>query len=79
MYILAVGPTQSPMQWVMAPISPAEKRPDREADYSPQSSAEVKNVWRYTSTPSYVFLALYFVKHMKDWLMFQVDVFWVVM
>jgi len=27
------------------------KRPKREADHSPSSSAEVKNVWSYTSTP----------------------------
>jgi hypothetical protein len=28
------------------------KRPGHEADYSPPSSAEIKNVWSYTSTPS---------------------------
>jgi hypothetical protein len=27
------------------------KRPRREADYSPPSSAKVKNAWSYTSTP----------------------------
>jgi hypothetical protein len=27
------------------------KQPRREADHSPPSSAEVKNVWIYTSTP----------------------------
>jgi hypothetical protein len=27
------------------------KRPGREADHSPPSSAEVKNAWSYTSTP----------------------------
>jgi hypothetical protein len=27
------------------------KRPEREADHSPPSSAEVKNAWSYTSTP----------------------------
>jgi hypothetical protein len=27
------------------------KRPGREADHSPPSSAEVKNGWSYTSTP----------------------------
>jgi hypothetical protein len=27
------------------------KRPEREADHSPPSSAEVKNAWGYTSTP----------------------------
>jgi len=27
------------------------KWPGRESDHSPPSSAEVKNAWRYTSTP----------------------------
>jgi len=27
------------------------KRPGREADYQPPSSAEVKNAWNYTSSP----------------------------
>jgi hypothetical protein len=27
------------------------KRPGREADYSPPTSAEVNNTWIYTSTP----------------------------
>jgi hypothetical protein len=37
--------------------------PGREADHSPPSSAEVKNAWSYTSTPPYVFMALYLAKH----------------
>jgi hypothetical protein len=32
-------------------LFPEEKRLGREADYSPPSSAEVKNAWRHTSTP----------------------------
>jgi hypothetical protein len=36
---------------------PAVMRPDREADYSPLSSADVKNAWSYTSTPQYVVTA----------------------
>jgi hypothetical protein len=36
-----------------------------EADNSPPSSAEVKNMWRYTSTPHYVFMAWCLVQH-KD-------------
>jgi hypothetical protein len=39
------------------------KRPGREADHSPPSSAEVKNAWGYTSTPQYVFMAWCLVKH----------------
>jgi hypothetical protein len=33
---------------------PGEKRPGREADHSPPTSAEVKKMWIYTSTPPYV-------------------------
>jgi hypothetical protein len=39
------------------------KRPGREADHSPPSSAEVKNAWSYTSTPQYVFMSWYLVEH----------------
>jgi len=38
------------------------KRPGREADYTPPSSAEIKNECSYTSTQLYVFLMLYLVK-----------------
>jgi hypothetical protein len=37
----AVGPTHPPIQWVPG-LSLGVKRPGREADYSPPSSAEVK-------------------------------------
>jgi len=47
----AVGPTQPPIQWVHGYPFPGVKRPEREADHSPPT-AEVKNVWRYTSTPN---------------------------
>jgi hypothetical protein len=32
-------------------VTPGVKWPGREADHSPPSSVEVKNAWRYTSTP----------------------------
>jgi hypothetical protein len=38
-------------------LSQGIKRPGREADHSPQASAEVKNAWIYTSTPPYAFMA----------------------
>jgi hypothetical protein len=38
------------------------KRPDRENNQSPPSSAEFKNIWSYTFTP-YVFMVWYLVKH----------------
>jgi hypothetical protein len=35
-------PTQPPIQWVPGALSLGVKRPEREADHSPPSSAEVK-------------------------------------
>jgi hypothetical protein len=46
----ALGPTQPPIQWVTGALSLGVKRPGREADQSPPSSAAVKNAWSYTST-----------------------------
>jgi hypothetical protein len=45
-----LGPTQPPVQWVPGALSLGVKRPRREAEHSPPSSAEVKNAWSYTST-----------------------------
>jgi hypothetical protein len=36
---------------------PGVKRPGREADHSPPTTAEVKKMWIYTSTPPYAFMA----------------------
>jgi hypothetical protein len=47
----ALGPTQPLILWVPAALPLGVKRPGREADYSPPSSAEVKNTWNYTSSP----------------------------
>jgi hypothetical protein len=47
----ALGPTHPPIQWVPGALPLGVKRPGREADHSPPSSAEVKNTWSYISTP----------------------------
>jgi hypothetical protein len=54
---LALGPTQPPIQWIPGVLSPGIKQlvPGHEADHSPPSSAKVKNVWCYTSTPPVCF------------------------
>jgi hypothetical protein len=49
-----LGPTQPPFLWVPGALSPGVKRPGREADHSPPTSAEVKKTWIYTSSPPYV-------------------------
>jgi hypothetical protein len=38
----ALEPTQSPIQWVLGALYLGVKRPGREADHSPPSSADVK-------------------------------------
>jgi hypothetical protein len=45
------------IQLVPAALSPGVKRPGREADHSPPSSAEGKKTSIYTSTPTYVVTA----------------------
>jgi hypothetical protein len=44
-------------------LSLVSKRPGREGDHSPPSSAEVKNGWIYNSAPPYVIMAWCLVKH----------------
>jgi hypothetical protein len=53
----ALKPTQPPIQWVPGAPSLGVKRPGREADHSPPSSAEVKNARSYTSIPPKAFMA----------------------
>jgi hypothetical protein len=50
------GPIQPPIQRILGAISLELKRPRREADHSPPTSAEAKNTWIYASTPPYVFM-----------------------
>jgi hypothetical protein len=52
----ALGPIQPHNQWVPEGLSPGVKRLEREADHSPPTSAEVKKMWIYTSTPPYAFM-----------------------
>jgi hypothetical protein len=49
----ALGPTQPPIQWVPGSLSLEVKRPGREADHSPLSSAKVKEcVELYLHSPN---------------------------
>jgi hypothetical protein len=47
----ALGLTHLPIQWIPGALSLEVKFPGSEADPSPPSSAEVKNVWSCTSSP----------------------------
>jgi hypothetical protein len=44
------------VKWVPGVPSLEVKRPGREADHSPLTSAEVKKMWIYTATPPYAFM-----------------------
>jgi hypothetical protein len=49
----ALGPTQTPIQWAPGVLSLGVKRPGREANHSPPSSAEVKEwVGLYLHSPN---------------------------
>jgi hypothetical protein len=45
-----------PSQWVLRDLSPGIKRPEREADHSRPTSADVKKTWVSTSTRPYIFM-----------------------
>jgi hypothetical protein len=50
---LLLGPTQPPKQWTLGTLIPGVKRPGRQADHSPSSSAEVKEwVELYLHSPN---------------------------
>jgi hypothetical protein len=53
----ALGSTEPPIQWVPGTLSLGVKRQGHEANHSPPTSADVKEMWSYTSTPPYVFMA----------------------
>ena len=46
-----VGPAQSPVQWVLGPLSPELKWPECEVVYLCAFRAEVYNEWSCTSLP----------------------------
>jgi len=58
----ALVPTHPPIQWLKGGFSFGIKRPRREADQSPPSSAEVKSTWSYASAPQYAFMVWFSVK-----------------
>jgi hypothetical protein len=64
-FLVQTGPEAHPASYPEGTGSsfPALKRPGREADHTPQSTAEAKNEWSYTFTPKYAFMASCLVKH----------------
>jgi hypothetical protein len=59
LHLVQTGSGVHPASYPMGTGSsfPRVKQPGPEADHSPPASSEVKNVWIYTSTPQYTFMA----------------------
>jgi hypothetical protein len=59
LHVVQTGSGVHPTSYTMGTGSsfPRVKRPGREADHSPPTSAGVKKMWIYTSTPPYAFMA----------------------
>jgi hypothetical protein len=58
LYVVQTGSGANPTSYPMVTWGsfPGVKRPGREADHLPPTSAEVNNTWIYTSTPPYIFV-----------------------
>jgi hypothetical protein len=52
LFRLALGPTQTLIQWVLG-----VKWPGNEADHSPPPGAKIKKTWFYVFTPLYILMA----------------------
>jgi hypothetical protein len=63
-------PTQPPSQWVPRAVSPQIKRPGREADRSPPTTALVTKTWIYTSTHHVFMVQCFISKHKYNFTIF---------
>jgi hypothetical protein len=75
LHIFQVCSEAHPASYTIINGSTMVKRPWREADHSYPSSAEVKKMWIYTSTPPYTFMAQCLVKH-RDNFTFTLPTSW---
>jgi hypothetical protein len=55
--MLAMGPTQPPIQWFLGALSPRVKQLGDDTDHILPPTAKIKKLWRYTSIPPYAFMA----------------------
>jgi hypothetical protein len=51
-----LGPIQNPIEWVPGALPPGVKRPEREANHSPPTSAKIKTTWIYKTSPACAFI-----------------------
>jgi hypothetical protein len=63
LHVVQTGSGAHPASYTMGngALCPGLKRPGREADHSPSTSAEVKKMWIYTSTPPYFLMYLFYI------------------
>jgi hypothetical protein len=61
--VLALGTAHPPIERVPGILTPGLRWPERIADHSRPSSAEVKNAWSYISNPQYVLMTWCLFKH----------------
>jgi len=62
----ALVSTQTPIQWIPVFLH-GVKRPGRNANHASSRGAEVKNEWKYTSTPPYaIYLHVPYVSPQKS-------------
>jgi hypothetical protein len=54
---LTLAPSKPPNQWIWGAKVLEVKRSERAADFSPSTSANIKNKWMYTSVLPHVFMA----------------------
>jgi hypothetical protein len=67
-HIPALESTQPPVQWVPGALSPGVRQPVCKADHLPVFSAELKNVWSYTSISSYLIMVRCLVKQRENFI-----------
>jgi hypothetical protein len=58
----------------VADVFLASLRPENETDHSLPSTAAVKNVWNYTSTRPYVFVARYLIKNRDNFTFYLLSI-----
>jgi hypothetical protein len=54
---MALGPTQPPIKWIPGVLSLEIKQPERKADHSLPSSADVKECVEISPLPQYALMA----------------------
>jgi hypothetical protein len=60
---IAVQPTQPPVYWLLADVTPGLEQPEGEVVNLSACTAEIKNAWSNAFSPTYGGMRWYFIKH----------------